>query len=122
MSQNTSQTNNKRIAKNTLMLYVRMIINMAVSLYTSRVVLEVLGVEDFGVYNVVGGVVGMLGFLNATMGGATSRFLTYELSKGDKERLSLTFNSALIVHIAIALIVFLIAETLGGRVNQQVQY
>ena len=113
MSQNTSQANNKRIAKNTLMLYVRMIINMAVSLYTSRVVLEVLGVEDFGVYNVVGGVVGMLGFLNATMSGATSRFLTYELGKGDKERLSLTFNSALIVHIAIALIVFLIAETLG---------
>ena len=67
-------SSNKRIAKNTLMLYVRMIINMAVSLYTSRVVLEVLGVEDFGVYNVVGGVVGMLGFLNATMSGATSRF------------------------------------------------
>lgn len=108
-----TSSNNKRIAKNTLMLYVRMIINMAVSLYTSRVVLEVLGVEDFGVYNVVGGVVGMLGFLNATMSGATSRFLTYELGKGDKERLSLTFNSALIVHIAIALIVFLIAETLG---------
>lgn len=113
MSQNTSQANNKRIAKNTLMLYVRMIINMAVSLYTSRVVLEVLGVEDFGVYNVVGGVVGMLGFLNATMSGATSRFLTYELGKGDKERLSLTFNSALIVHIAIALIVLLVAETFG---------
>lgn len=108
-----TSSNNKRIAKNTLMLYVRMIINMAVSLYTSRVVLQVLGVEDYGVYNVVGGVVGMMGFLNATMSGATSRFLTYELGKGDKNRLSLTFNSALIVHIAIALIVFLVAETLG---------
>lgn len=109
----TSQANNKRIAKNTLMLYVRMLFSMAVSLYTSRVVLQVLGVSDYGVYSVVGGVVGMLGFLNATMSGATSRFLTYELGRGDKERLSQTFNAALIVHIGIALFVFVVAETLG---------
>lgn len=86
---------------------------MAVSLYTSRVVLKVLGVSDYGVYSVVGGVVGMLGFLNATMSGATSRFLTYELGRGDKERLNQTFNAALIVHIGIALFVFVVAETLG---------
>lgn len=106
-------TSNKRIAKNTLMLYVRMLFSMAVSFYTSRVVLQTLGVSDYGVYSVVGGVVGMLGFLNATMSGATSRFLTYELGRGNKERLSLTFNAALIVHIGIALFVFVVAETLG---------
>ena len=108
-----SLTSNKTIAKNTLLLYVRMLFSMIVGLYTSRVVLQVLGVEDYGVYNVVGGVVGMLGFLNSTMSGATSRFLTFELGKGDVKLLSITFNSALVVHIAIALIVLLVAETAG---------
>lgn len=108
-----TSSSNKRIAKNTLMLYVRMLFSMAVSLYTSRVVLQTLGVSDYGVYSVVGGVVGMLGFLNATMSGATSRFLTYELGRGNKEQLSQTFNAALIVHIGIALLVFVVAETLG---------
>ena len=111
MSDNISS--NKTIAKNTLLLYVRMLFSMLVGLYTSRVVLQVLGVEDYGVYNVVGGVVGMMGFLNSTMSGATSRFLTFELGKGDAKRISITFNSALVVHIAIALIVLLVAETVG---------
>lgn len=111
--QSHTSSNNKRIAKNTLMLYVRMLFSMVVGLYTSRVVLQVLGVENFGVYNVVGGVVGMLSFLNATMSGATSRFLTFELGRGDHEKLSITFNSALVVHIGIALFVFVIAETAG---------
>ena len=102
-------SNNKRIAKNTIMLYIRMFISMVVGLYTSRVVLATLGVEDYGIY----GVVGMMGFLNASMSGATSRFLTFELGKGDKERLAKTFSSALIVHIAIAIIVFILAETVG---------
>ena len=106
-------SNNKRIAKNTIMLYIRMFISMLVGLYTSRVVLATLGVEDYGIYGVVGGVVGMMGFLNASMSGATSRFLTFELGKGDKERLAKTFSSALIVHIAIAIIVFILAETVG---------
>lgn len=106
-------SNNKRIAKNTIMLYIRMFISMVVGLYTSRVVLATLGVEDYGIYGVVGGVVGMMGFLNASMSGATSRFLTFELGKGDKERLAKTFSSALIVHIAIAIIVFILAETVG---------
>ena len=105
--------NTKRIAKNTLMLYVRMLFSMLVSLYTSRVVLNTLGVEDYGIYNVVGGVVGMLGFLNASMSGATSRFLTYELGRGDFIKLKKTFSSALIIHISIALIVFVLAETIG---------
>ena len=86
---------------------------MIVGLYTSRVVLNTLGVEDYGIYGVVGGVVAMLGFLNASMSGATSRFLTFELGRGDKKRLADTFSSALIVHIGIALVVFVLAETVG---------
>lgn len=108
-----SDSNNKRIAKNSLALYVRMLFALVVGLYTSRVVLQVLGIEDYGVYNVVGGVVGMLGFLNSTMSGATSRFLTYELGRGDEEKMNLTFNSALVVHAGIALIVFIIAQSIG---------
>ena len=106
-------TSNKRIAKNALMLYIRMFISMVVGLYTSRVVLATLGEKDFGVYVVVGGVVAMMGFLNASMSGATSRFLTFELGRGDQKRLTETFSSALIVHIGIALLVFVLAETIG---------
>ncbi len=95
------------------MLYLRMFLVLVVGLYTSRVVLSTLGVEDFGVYNAVGGVTGMLGFLNATMSGATSRFIAYELGRGDEKRLNQTFNSAFWVHVGIALFVFLVLET-GG--------
>lgn len=110
---NQTSDNNKRIAKNTIMLYLRMFLTMVVGLYTSRVVLQTLGVEDYGIYGVVGGIVAMMGFLNASMSGATSRFLTFELGKGDKDRLKKTFSSALIVHIIIAAIVFIVAETVG---------
>ena len=72
----------RRIAKNAVMLYIRMFFTMIVGLYTSRVVLNTLGVEDYGTYGVVGGVVAMLGFLNASMSGATSLFLTFELGRG----------------------------------------
>lgn len=106
-------SNNKRIAKNTMMLYIRMLLSTVVSLYTSRVVLQTLGVEDYGIYGVVGGVVAMFSFLNSTMAGATSRFLTFEMGKGDKERLKATFSSALIIHIGIALLVLVLAETVG---------
>lgn len=106
-------TNNQRIAKNTIMLYIRMLLSVVVSLYTSRVVLEVLGVEDYGLYGLVGGVVSMFSFLNSTMAGATSRFLTFEMGKGDQERIRATFSSALLIHIGIALIVSLLAETIG---------
>lgn len=90
-----------------------MFLTMVVGLYTSRVVLQTLGVEDYGIYGVIGGIVAMMGFLNASMSGATSRFLTFELGRGDKERLANTFSSALIVHIIIAAIVFVVAETVG---------
>lgn len=107
------QVDNKRVAKNTLMLYVRMLISMVVSLYTSRVVLATLGVDDYGIYGLVGGVVAMFTFLNTSMSGATSRFLTFELGKGDKTRLKETFSSAFIVHCIIALAVLVLAETIG---------
>ena len=103
----------RRIAKNAVMLYVRMFLTMIVGLYTSRVVLAVLGVEDYGTYGVVGGIVAMIGFLNSSMSGATSRFLTFELGKGDEKRLADTFSSALIIHIGIALLVLILAETVG---------
>lgn len=95
------------------MLYIRMLLSMVVSLYTSRVVLNTLGVEDYGIYGVVGGVVAMFSFLNASMSGATSRFLSFEMGRGDFSRLKEIFNSALIIHIGIALIVFVLAETIG---------
>ena len=95
------------------MLYIRMFISVIVSLYTSRVVLQTIGVEDYGIYGVVGGIVAMMGFINASMSGATSRFLTFELGRGDFSRLSKTFSSALLVHIIIAVIVLVLAETVG---------
>ena len=107
------KTNNRTIAKNTVFLYVRMLLSIAVSLYTSRVVLQTLGVEDFGIYGVVGGIVSMFSFLNASMSGATSRFITFALGKGDDKDVEDSFASALIIHIGIALIVVLLAETIG---------
>ena len=106
-------SNNKQIAKNTMMLYIRMLLSTAVSLYTSRIVLQTLGVEDFGVYGLVGGIVSMFIFLNNSMSAATSRFLTFEMGKSDKERLRDTFSSALIIHIAIALLILILVETIG---------
>ncbi|QVJ80394.1 Na+-driven multidrug efflux pump [Prevotella sp. khp1] len=111
MSENYN--NNRRIAKNTIFLYIRMGLSMAVSLYTSRIVLQTLGVEDYGIYGVVGGVVSMFSFLNASMSGATSRFLTYELGKGDNIRLHKTFCMAFYEHLIIAGVIFLICETFG---------
>lgn len=104
---------NKRIAKNTMFLYFRMFIIMGVTLYTSRVVLKTLGIEDYGLYNVVGGIVTMFSFLNGSLGAATSRFITYELGRNNYIRLNAIFNVALVVHILIALIIILLAETVG---------
>ena len=90
-----------------------MALTMLVSLYTSRVILSVLGVVDDGIYNIVGGAVGMFMFLNGALSGATSRFLTYEIGRDDKERLKKTFSAALIVHILLAIIIFVLLETVG---------
>lgn len=105
--------NNRRIAKNTALLYVRMIISLGISLIMARVVLRALGAEDYGIYNVVAGVVVMFSFLNASMSGATSRFLNYEMGRGDIIRLKETFSTALIVHIGIAIVILIVAETVG---------
>ena len=94
MSQVTD--NNKRIAKNTLLLYVRMLFMMIVSLYTSRVILNALGVEDFGIYNVVGGVVAMFSVISGSLSTAISRFITFELGKGDQCKLKKYFQHRLL--------------------------
>ena len=105
--------NNKRIAKNTLFLYFRMLLTMGVALYTSRVALQVLGVSDYGLYNVVGGVVAMLAFINGSMSSGTSRFIAYELGRNNVEKMNQVFNVSLVCHILIALICFVLAETVG---------
>ena len=106
-------SNNKRIAKNTLMLYVRMLFSMIVSLYTSRVVLQTLGVEDYGIFNVVGGVITMFTFINAAMVSSTQRYLNFELAKGNSQRLRSVFNTSLQIHGLIAIAIIVLGETLG---------
>lgn len=108
----TSQKN-KRIAKNTLLLYVRMLFMLVISLYTSRVVLNTLGVVDYGINNVVGGVIAMLGFLTNSLGAASSRYITYDLGKGDMSVMKKTFGNILTIHFILAAIILVIGETLG---------
>lgn len=106
-------SDNKKIAKNTLFLYLRMFMIMGVNLYTSRIVLQTLGVEDYGIYNVVGGVVTMFSFLNGSLGGATSRYITFELGRKDYVKLNKVFNVALVTHLLIGFIIVFLAETVG---------
>ena len=89
----TTTEYNKRIAKNTIFLYFRMLLTMAVSLYTSRVILQTLGVEDYGIYNVVGGIVTMFVFINSSMVSSTQRYITYAIGKGDFDLLKRTFTT-----------------------------
>ena len=88
---------NKRVVKNTIFLYIRTFVSMIISLYTSRKILEALGVSDFGIYNVVGGVITMLTFMNGSMSEATQRFLTVELGRKDKGNYSRIFNMAVLI-------------------------
>lgn len=111
MSDNSQ--NNKRIAKNTLMLYIRMILMMAVSLYTSRVILAALGVEDFGLYNIVGGIVVLFSFINNAMITSTQRFLNFELGRNNIEETQKVFSASLSIHLIITVIFLILAETLG---------
>lgn len=105
--------NNKRIFKNTMLLYFRMAFMMCISLYTSRVVLQTLGVEDYGIYDVVGGVVILLSFIYDGMTTSTLRFLTHELGTGDKKKLHEAFVTSLHVHLLISFLIVLFCET-GG--------
>lgn len=106
-------TDNKKIAKNTLFLYIRMFLSMGVSLYTSRIVLIMLGVEDYGIYSIVGGIVTLFSFFNSAMTSATQRFLAFDIGKNDIGQLKKTFNATLNIHLGIAVLVFLLAETAG---------
>lgn len=104
---------NKKIAKNTIFLYIRMILAMGISLYTSRIVLAQLGITDFGIYNVVGGIVAMFSVLNSAMAGSTQRYLTFELGRNDNKRVNIVFNTSVQIHLLIALSVVIITETFG---------
>lgn len=106
------KADNARLAKNTMFLYFRMIFIMAVTLYTSRVVLRVLGVEDFGIFNVVAGVVAMFGFLNSSMSATTQRFISFSLGKGDAN-LNKVFSTCVLTHALIALGVLVLVESVG---------
>lgn len=112
MSTQTSD-NNKRIAKNTLLLYFRMLFMMVVSLYTSRVILNALGVEDFGIYNVVGGVVAMFSVISGSLSAAISRFITYELGKGDQSKLNKIFSASVTIQLLLSLIIVVLIESVG---------
>lgn len=112
MAEETS-TSNSRIAKNTILLYMRMLITMGVALYTSRVVLATLGVEDFGIYNVVGGVVTMFSLLSGSLMAAISRFITFELGTGNEEKLHRVFCTSVSVQLIMSAIVLVVAETVG---------
>lgn len=105
-------TSNKRIVKNTLVLYIRMFFVLIVGLYTSRVVLNSLGVTDFGIYNVVGSIVAMFAYMNSALSLATTRFLSYEMPYG-VERTRLVFNTSVKIQFVFALIIVLLAETIG---------
>lgn len=102
-----------RLMKNTILLYFRMALMMCINLYTSRVVLEALGVEDYGIYNVVGGVVVLFSFINDSMTASTQRFLSFELGAGDLKSLKDVFATSLNIHIIISLLVVLLGETIG---------
>lgn len=113
MSSENISENNKRIAKNTLLLYVRMIIMMFIGLFTTRVILNALGVSDLGLMNIAGGVVSMFTFLNGTLASGTQRFISYDIGTGDKRQLTNTFRSAMTLHLLLAVIVVLLCETIG---------
>ncbi|MEJ8764196.1 oligosaccharide flippase family protein [Phocaeicola sp. HCN-40430] len=108
-----NKNSQKRILKNTIYLYIRSLVSLIIQLYTSRIVLKALGIEDFGVYQVIGGIVTMFSFLNSTMSAATQRFLSYEMGLNNSERIQKVFSTAINIHIILALFTFIIIEILG---------
>lgn len=107
-----SSDNNKRIAKNTFFLYIRTLFVMVISIFTSRIVLDVLGIEDYGIYNVVGGFVSMFSVLGGTLTAASQRFLSFELGK-ETPQMRKVFSTTVCIHIVIALLIFIILESVG---------
>lgn len=113
MNNMNQKSSNKQIAKNTLFLYLRMIVSIAVNLYTVRILWDVLGVDNYGIYNVVGGIVMMFAFLNTAMVASSQRFISYELGRGDMVRLQKTFSISILVHVFLAVLILILAETIG---------
>ena len=113
VAKNSESAKNKRIAKNAAMLYVRMFLVMGVTLFTSREVLRLLGVDDFGIYNVVGGIIVLFTFLNSAMTASTQRFLNFELGRGRLDNVSRCFSASVTIHIWIAIVTLLIGEIVG---------
>lgn len=109
----SNNTNNKKIVKNALFLYFRMLLILGVTLYTSRVVLNALGVEDYGLYNVVGGVVTLFSFLSGAMSSATQRFFSFEIGRNDIPQLHNVFKMSFNIYVLIIVVVIIFAETLG---------
>ncbi len=108
-----TSANNKRIAKNTMLLYVRQIFTLCLALYTSRLTLQVLGATDFGIYAAVGGFTALLSILTNSMSSSTQRFITFELGRGNQEKLKTVFNASVQIHTILALILIVLAETIG---------
>lgn len=106
-------SSNKRIVKNTMVLYLRMIVSLVISLFTTRVVLQTLGVSDYGVYNVVGGFVAMLSYINSVFIDANQRFITFSLGEGDLEKLKRVFNTSILTQCIYVIVLLVIAETFG---------
>lgn len=111
--ENMAQVNNQRILKNTTYLYLRMFLGLVVSLFTARVILDALGAVDYGLNHVVGGLVTMFSFVNGSLSSSTSRFISYEIGKGNDDNLSRTFSNAFVIHFALAAIVVALGETIG---------
>ena len=107
------EVNQKRIATNTLLLYVRMVLVMLVGLYTSRVIIDALGQDHFGIYDAVGGIVMMVSFISTTMSSACQRYYSYEMTKGNLEELKKVFSISLTVFFILTLFIVILAETLG---------
>lgn len=115
MSEPTQEisSSNKRIAKNTVLLYFRTFITMVVSLYTSRVVLAALGFEDFGIWNVVGGIVAMFLFIKESLSSVVNRFLTFAIGTGDQQEIDKAFSTSIIIHVILGVLIVLFVESVG---------
>lgn len=109
----TNKEANKRLAKNTILLYIRTLLVLIIGLYTSRAIINTLGIEDYGIYNVVGGFVAMFTIVSATLTGTTQRYLTFELGKNDLNRSQEVFGAALNIHIVLSLVLLVLLETIG---------
>ena len=107
------ESNSTRIAKNTLFLYLRSLFILLISVYTSRIVLKVLGIEDYGLYNVVGGIIGMISFLNSSMAATYQRYFNFEIGRKNENALSELFRSSITVQLIYAIIIIVVAETVG---------